>query len=145
MRWKYIVEPDRPQMTILRMRIACWIIKARDTHSEYGIPWQKWLGESLSLLRYTYITSCIWFHSLSVWYGVAHWVQWLITGWGLISRKEFCVLYYSRPTVWLTHLPASEENVLLHTSKRTPLVIGLVNFQFIWTWWKLGQSGFYRK
>jgi hypothetical protein len=36
--WKYIVEPDRPQMTIWRMRIACWIPKAADTHSEYVIP-----------------------------------------------------------------------------------------------------------
>jgi hypothetical protein len=26
--WKYIEEPDRPQMTIWRMRIVCWKIKA---------------------------------------------------------------------------------------------------------------------
>ena len=32
-----VVEPDRPQMTIWRMRIACWIPKATDTHSEYII------------------------------------------------------------------------------------------------------------
>jgi hypothetical protein len=25
---KYIVEPDRTQLTILRMAIACWVIKA---------------------------------------------------------------------------------------------------------------------
>ena len=31
---KYIVEPDRAQITIWRMRIACWISKATDTHSE---------------------------------------------------------------------------------------------------------------
>jgi len=24
-RWKNIVQPDRPQMTIWRMHIACWI------------------------------------------------------------------------------------------------------------------------
>ena len=30
--WKIMVEPDRPQMTIIwRMRIACWITKATDT------------------------------------------------------------------------------------------------------------------
>ena len=29
--WNNIVEPGRPQMTIWRMRIACWIPK---THSE---------------------------------------------------------------------------------------------------------------
>ena len=34
---KNIVEPDRPQMTIKRMRIACWTTKATNTHSEYVI------------------------------------------------------------------------------------------------------------
>ena len=34
-RWKNTVEPDRPQMTIWRMCISCWIIKAANTHSEY--------------------------------------------------------------------------------------------------------------
>jgi len=33
--WKNIVQPDRPQMTIWRMRIACWITKATNIHSEY--------------------------------------------------------------------------------------------------------------
>jgi len=33
--WKYIVEPDRPRMTIWVMRIACWIPKATNTLSEY--------------------------------------------------------------------------------------------------------------
>jgi hypothetical protein len=44
-----IVEPDRPQMTIWRMRIACWVTKATNTHSEYVILiaflLQKWLQE----------------------------------------------------------------------------------------------------
>ena len=31
--WKNIVEWGRPQLTIWRMRIACWIPKATDTHS----------------------------------------------------------------------------------------------------------------
>jgi hypothetical protein len=35
--WKNIVERGRPQMAIWRMRIACWIPKATDTHSEYVI------------------------------------------------------------------------------------------------------------
>jgi len=30
-----IVQADRPQMTIWRMRIVCWILKATDTQSEY--------------------------------------------------------------------------------------------------------------
>jgi hypothetical protein len=35
--WKNTVEPDRTQMTIWRMRIACWSPKATNTHSEYVI------------------------------------------------------------------------------------------------------------
>jgi hypothetical protein len=54
-----IVEPDKPQMTIWRMRIACWMTKAGDTRSEYVILTtflrQQWLRERASLLRYTYI------------------------------------------------------------------------------------------
>ena len=34
-RWENIVEPHRPQMTIWRMRIACWIAKFTNKHSEY--------------------------------------------------------------------------------------------------------------
>jgi len=32
--WKNIAEPGRPQMTVWRMRIACWIPKVTNTHSE---------------------------------------------------------------------------------------------------------------
>jgi hypothetical protein len=53
------VEPNRPQMTVWRMRIICWIPKATNTHSEYVIliafPLQQWLHERASMLRYTYI------------------------------------------------------------------------------------------
>ena len=35
--WKNIVELGRPHMAIRRMRIACWILKATNTHSEYVI------------------------------------------------------------------------------------------------------------
>ena len=35
--WKNIIEPDRPQKTIRRMRIACWITKATNRDSEYEI------------------------------------------------------------------------------------------------------------
>ena len=33
--WKATVELDRPQMIIWHMRIACWIAKATNTHSEF--------------------------------------------------------------------------------------------------------------
>jgi len=50
--WKNILQPNRPQMTIWRMRIACWIRNATNTHSEfsnitYCFP--------TAILRYTYI------------------------------------------------------------------------------------------
>jgi hypothetical protein len=53
--WKNMAEPDRPQMTTWRMRVACWITQATDTHSEYValitfLP-QQWLRERASMLR----------------------------------------------------------------------------------------------
>ena len=51
---KISVEADRHQMSIWRMRIACWICKATNTHSEYVIlptfPLQQWLHERASIL-----------------------------------------------------------------------------------------------
>jgi hypothetical protein len=47
--WKNIVQPDRPQMAIWRMHVACWIPKATNTKSEYVIlivfTLQQWLDE----------------------------------------------------------------------------------------------------
>jgi hypothetical protein len=44
---------------IRRMRFACWVTKATDTHSKYIIliafPRQYWLSERASLLRYSAI------------------------------------------------------------------------------------------
>jgi len=57
--WKNIVQPDRPQMTIWSMRIACWIPKATNTHSEYVIliafSLKLSLHERASMSRYTHI------------------------------------------------------------------------------------------
>jgi hypothetical protein len=57
--WKNVVERGKPQMTIWRTRIACWIPKATSTHSQYviliAVPLQTWLHESALMLRYTYI------------------------------------------------------------------------------------------
>jgi len=48
----------RPQTTVSRTRIARYIPKATNTHSNYVIiiafPQQQWLHESASILRYTY-------------------------------------------------------------------------------------------
>ena len=60
--WKNILQSGRPQMILWRMRIACWIPKATNTHSEYVIiiefPLRQWLRERASMLRYAYI-GCI--------------------------------------------------------------------------------------
>ena len=56
---KDVVEPDRLQITIWRMCIACWIPKSTNTHADYVIPiaflLQQRLHESASMLRYKYI------------------------------------------------------------------------------------------
>ena len=57
---KNIVERGRPQMTILRMRIGCWLPKTIDAHREYAIIvflLQQTLREKGSVLRY--IISCL--------------------------------------------------------------------------------------
>jgi hypothetical protein len=61
--WKSMVETSRPQMTIWRMRIACWIPKATDSHSEYvalpSFPPQQWLHERATMLRATYVACLV--------------------------------------------------------------------------------------
>jgi len=51
--WKNMSEPYSPQMAICCMRIACWIPKATNTHSQYAIliavPPQQWLHERASM------------------------------------------------------------------------------------------------
>jgi hypothetical protein len=48
---------------IRRMRFACWITKATDTHSEYviliGFQRQQQLRERASVLRYMYIAAVV--------------------------------------------------------------------------------------
>jgi len=55
--WKNIVVPGRPQMSLWRMRPACYIPKATNTSSKCVIltvfRQLQWLHESLSMLRYT--------------------------------------------------------------------------------------------
>ena len=56
------VEPESPRDYIIRrMRFACWITKATDTHSEYvtfiAFRRQQCFREGASVLRCTYIAS----------------------------------------------------------------------------------------
>jgi len=68
--WKNIVEPDRSQMSIWRMRTACWIPRAKNAHSGYVIvnssPLQQWLHERASLLSYMCIACSLINHVLQV-------------------------------------------------------------------------------
>jgi hypothetical protein len=61
--WKNIVQPDRPQLTIWRMRIVCWVPKATNTQSENVIlidfTGQQWLRDHASMLCYTYIACLV--------------------------------------------------------------------------------------
>jgi len=56
--WKNIAQPDRPNMAVWRMRIACWMPKATNTPSEYvlliAFSLQLWLNERASMFRYAY-------------------------------------------------------------------------------------------
>jgi hypothetical protein len=65
--WKNIAERGGPHMTIWRMRIACWITKSSNAHSEYvtvfTFPLQQRLHERASMLHYT-DTACLVFFSL---------------------------------------------------------------------------------
>ena len=56
--WKNVVEPERPQVTMRRMRSACCITTATHTHTHYvvltALPLQQWLDERASV----YCQSC---------------------------------------------------------------------------------------
>jgi len=59
-----MAEPDRIQMAILRMRIARWITKAINTHSDYVIltayqPQQCLHGHTSVLRRYVHFLPCL--------------------------------------------------------------------------------------
>ena len=60
---KNVIAPDRSYVTIRRMRIACWTIKATFSYSEYVIfiafARQQYLRERFSVLRSTYIACLV--------------------------------------------------------------------------------------
>jgi hypothetical protein len=62
---KNTVERDRPQMTIWRMRIACWIPKATNTNTNtdyiilIALPLQEWLHERALILHCQYIACLV--------------------------------------------------------------------------------------
>ena len=62
--WKYVVEPERIQMTIRRMRFACIITKATNTRSEYAI--------------FIAFTRRKWFSNAPHWYGIGTYIASLV-------------------------------------------------------------------
>jgi hypothetical protein len=67
---------------IRRMRFACWITKATDTHTANVIltafPRQQWLRERASVLLYTYIACLVLFTDKSLVFSTVNWVPyWL--------------------------------------------------------------------
>jgi hypothetical protein len=64
-----MVQPDRPQIRIWRMRIACWITMATDTPSEYVIliafTWQQWLRERACVTLCVHCLPCVFHDALS--------------------------------------------------------------------------------
>jgi len=62
---KYYKSGQTTSGNIIRhLRVACWLPKATDTHSEYVIliafPLQEWLHERALMLCYTYIARTVW-------------------------------------------------------------------------------------
>jgi hypothetical protein len=53
--WNYFEQPDRPYMTVWRMRILRWIPNTTNTNLQYVIlpefPLEEWLHESVPVLR----------------------------------------------------------------------------------------------
>jgi len=60
--WKNIVQPDRTQIIVWRMRILCWIPTAANTLRICDIYYyarQQLLHERASMLHYTYIACLV--------------------------------------------------------------------------------------
>jgi hypothetical protein len=61
--WKNTAHPDRSQVPVWRMRIACWIPNATNARSFYAvpiaIPLQRRLHKRSSVLRYMSIAGVV--------------------------------------------------------------------------------------
>ena len=55
--WKNTVQPDRPQMTVWRMRIACWIPKFKFVWMHHGVLRyiQEMIRQHNNFLLYKYM------------------------------------------------------------------------------------------
>jgi len=66
--WKNTLEPDRPQMTIRRMRIAYFITNDANAHTEYVIfiafPLQQWLHERSVMTTFIWTLLVLFFFNM---------------------------------------------------------------------------------
>jgi len=115
--WKNIVQPGRPQMTIWRMCISCWILTATNTRSNISFLLRQSLHKRVSMLRYTYIASLLRMNvSVTVFRDVA-----------------LCRLIEST-NIWRNLLPpSSEEKKQRYTyrQKRTETLSPVVRYHFL--------------
>jgi len=104
-RWTNIAEPEGLQMTIWRMRIACWIAKATNTnththtHREYVIliafRRQQWLQEPASALPYTYIAFIVCFVTdMWKWVYLSKWWFAITCYWIYLLKRRICYLVF---------------------------------------------------
>jgi hypothetical protein len=82
--WNNIVQPDRPQMTIWRTRIACWIRQTTHTHTirmcdAYSLS-------TVTVVAWMHLTISIYKHCL-----------WLIAYWLPIAINIACLVFYLHP------------------------------------------------
>jgi len=65
---KNMVEPDRPQIIVRHMWIACWISNSTDMHSIIltAFPLQQWLHKHAWMFQCMYI-ACFWQYYCYMW------------------------------------------------------------------------------
>ena len=100
--WKNTVQSDRPQMTIRRMNIVCWLPKATNTHSEYVIrfafPLKQWLHERDSVLFISTLSSC--------WSAIVYLPRYCGRSSSVATPAQHTLQYYGPAAtgVWRTHI-----------------------------------------
>jgi hypothetical protein len=99
--WKHMLEPDRPQMAIRRMRCACCISEDTHTHSECEVvitfQQQHCLSECASMLRpYVLGLSCLNFSIHKVFFPVLLTSCFLVQKFSLrpVLRHQPAVLFF---------------------------------------------------
>jgi len=60
--WENTVETDRPQVTVWRLRIACWLSKATNTDSEHVLTWFS----TTTMVAITRLNVTLYAHCLSL-------------------------------------------------------------------------------